>query len=73
MARIHGEIPDPTFGYLRGSSLGYQRMGDALRNGLIERDLSTLVYVDKLGRSASEMSFMCEKRDYAFRYHMRYT
>ena len=48
-------------------------MGNALRNGLVERDLSNLVYVDILGRGESEISFMLEKKDGACRYHMRYT
>ena len=60
MARIQGEIPDPTFGYLRGSSIGYQRMVNALRGGLLARNLINLVYVDKLGRGESAVPFMCE-------------
>ena len=58
MARFQGEIPDPTFGYLRGSSVDYRRMGNALRNGLIGRNLGNLVYLDKSGRSESEIPFM---------------
>ena len=67
MARIQDGIPDPPFGYIRGSSVGYQTMGNSLRTGLIERDLGNLVYVDKLGRGESEMPFMCDKRDCACR------
>ena len=32
MARIQGEIPDPTVGYLRGSSIECRRMGNELLN-----------------------------------------
>ena len=58
MVRIQGEIADPTFGYLRGSSVEYRRADTALRNGLIGRDVNNIVYVGRLGRSEIEMSFM---------------
>ena len=71
--RTQGEIPDPTFGYLRRSSIEYRMVGNAFRNGLIERDLGNLVYVDKLGRIESEVSSMRETRGCACRHHTRYT
>ena len=42
--RTQSEIPDPTFGYLRGSSLEHQKMDDALWNRVVEHDLNKLVY-----------------------------
>lgn len=47
--RISSEIPDPTFGYLRGSSMGRRAKGDALRNNLIDADMGNLSYVDYYG------------------------
>ena len=73
MVRIEGDMADPTFGYLRGSLLGHRKVDYVLANDLVERDLDNLVYVGTLGRNESEISFMCEKRDCACRYHMRYT
>ena len=64
MARIQSEIADPTFGYMRGSSIEYRRADNAPRSGLVERDLGNVVYVDKLGRSESEMS-LCVRRETA--------
>ena len=36
MGGISGEIPDPTFGYMRSSSPEYREKDDALRNNAIE-------------------------------------
>ena len=48
MVRIRGEMPDPTFGYLR--SLIEQRNVDyVLTNDLVGRDLGNLVYLGELG------------------------
>ena len=71
--RTQGEIPDPTFGYLRGSPIEYRRMGNAFRNGLMALDLGNLVYVDKLGRGEREIPFMCDQRECSCRLHIRYT
>ena len=65
-------IPDPTDGYLSGSTLEHQKIAERMRNDLIERDLDKLVYVGKLGRGDCAVSFMCAKRGYDRRYHMRY-
>ena len=65
MGGISSEIPDPTFGYIRGSSMGYQMKDDALRINLIGADfgadLGNLVYVDKYGEGDIEMTFLCQK------------
>ena len=61
MGRIASEIPAPTFGYLRGSSMDYQKKDDALWNNLIVEDLSNLAYVDRYGQNDSEMTSMCQK------------
>ena len=76
MGGISSEIPDPTFGYIRGSSMGYQMKDDALRINLIGADfgadLGNLVYVDKYGEGDIEMTFLCQKSLCVGRYHMRY-
>ena len=59
MDGIHGEIPDPSFGYLRGSLLEQRKIDQALMSGRVERDLNNLVYVGKLWMGESEMSFVC--------------
>ena len=73
MVWMHGGIPDPTFGYLRGSPPEHRKIYHDLMTDLVERDLDNPVYVGKLGRCESEMSFVCETRDCTCRYHMRYT
>ena len=70
--RIIGEIPDPIFGYLRGSWMDYRKRGDALRGNLIGEDLGHLVYVDHFGQNDSEETSMCQKVGCMCRYHMRY-
>ena len=69
--RISGEIPDPTFGYLIGSSSGYREKDDALRNNLAEWDLSNLAYVDHFGQTDTEETSMCQKDGRMRRCHMR--
>ena len=73
MKRISSEIPDPTFGYLRRSSTGYQKKTDALRINLSERDLSNVVYVDHYVKNDSEMTFLGRQSQFMRRYRMRYT
>ena len=73
MVRIQGEIPDPAFGYLRGILIGHQKLDYVSANDLVGRDSNKLVYVGNLGRNGGEISFMCEMRDCACRYHMGYT
>ena len=46
MVWMHGGIPDPTFGYLRGSQLGNRKLDYVSMDGLVERDLDNLVYVE---------------------------
>ena len=36
-------------------------------------DIEKLIYVDRLGGNNSDRAFMCDVRDCACRYHMRYT
>ena len=69
----HIEIPDPTSGYLRGSSMDHRKLGDDVRNICIEHDLDKLVYIDRMGWNESEMSFVCESSKCDCRYPMRYT
>ena len=71
--RISSEIPDPTFGYLRRSSIRYQEKEDALRNNLVEEDLSNLSYVDRHEQNVREMTFLRQKPQRMCRYPMRYT
>ena len=71
--RIGGEIHDPTFGYLRGSSIGYRKSDDALRKNWAEWDLGNQVYVDPFGWNDSEDAFVRQKHGIMCRYHMGYT
>ena len=73
MKRISSEIPDPAFGYLRGSSAGYQRKDDTLRGNLVDGDLGNLVYLAHYGQNDREMTLMGQKSQCICRYHMRYT
>ena len=70
--RICGEIPEPTFGHLRRSSMGYRTKDDAIRGNLIEGDLGNLAYVDHFGQNYIEDTFVCQKDGCMCRCHMRY-
>ena len=70
--RIMGEIPGPTFVYLRGISLDYRGKDDDLRNNVIEWYMRNLVYVDLFGQNDIEETLMCQKARCMCRYHMRY-
>ena len=69
--RISGEIPEPTFGYLRGISAAYRKKGDELRNNLAEWDLGDLLYVGEFGQCDSEDTFVRREDGCVCRYHMR--
>ena len=70
--RITSEIPDPTFGYLRGSSLEYRKKDTPLRNNLADAGLGNLAYVNYYAQNDSEMTLMCQEFLRMRRYYMRY-
>ena len=59
--RIGGEIPDPTFGFMRRSSMGYRKKDDALRGSFFEWDVGNLAYVDHFGWMISKI-LSCVRR-----------
>ena len=61
MVRIHGEIPDPTFGYLTGNLIEHRRIDYVLMGDLVERDLAKLDYVGKLGRNDIDVPFFARE------------
>ena len=71
--RIIEILRDPTFGYMRRSSMEYRLKDDALRINLVDGDLSNLVYVDPIGKNDSEDTSMRQKDGRMCRYLMRYT
>ena len=70
--RTIGEVPDPTFGYLRGSAMEYRKIEDDLRGNLIEGIWGNLVYVDHFWQNDSDVTFVFQKGGRICRYHMRY-
>ena len=40
-----GEIPNPTYGYLRGSLTEHRKIDESMANALIGRDLYKMIYV----------------------------